>query len=109
MKTPVKLLPAALLGLALSTGSALAGSDEHKADYKMMMQERHAMMNDMLSMMKTTMGILRDLNHQPSAEQKRQLSEMMARMDQMMASSDKMHKMMKDMMHGKGKGMEGHH
>ncbi len=107
MKTTIKLLPAALLGLALSTGHTLADSDEHKADYNMMMQERHAMMNDMLSMMKTTMGILRDLNHQPSAEQKRQLSEMMAGIDEMMANSDRMHKMMKGMMHGKGMG--GHH
>ncbi len=100
----VTLFPAALLGLALSTGYAIAGSDEHSSDYKMMMQERHQMMNDMMSMMKTTMGILRDLNHTPSAEQKKQLSEMMAKMDQMMSRHDEMHAMMKGMMQHKGKG-----
>ncbi len=83
------------------------------------MQARHQMMSEMMAMMKEMMGILKNLDHHPSAEEKTRLGKMMQRMDEMLAQHDEMfaemqqrmqemHKQGEDKMHDKGE-MKGKH
>jgi len=103
-------LLAALLALAIFSGTAWADARDMGGDpssYHEMMQKRHQMMTDLMQMMKTTMGILKGLNHRPSADEQAQLEQMIKKLDQMMAWRDEMHRKMQAM-HEKMK-QEGRH
>lgn len=71
-------------------GSGMMGSGMMREK----MMKHHAMMDDMMGMLKETMQILRNLSHKPDASQKKRLDEMIKKMDEMM----KMHKEMMQMM-----------
>src|SRR3990172_10744 len=60
-----------------------------------MAKEHHQMLRDMLGMMKEISGILKNMTHAPTAEDKRKLTEMMDRVDNMTKRLDEMDEMMK--------------
>lgn len=100
------LITTTLIG-ALLAAPAFAGkgeekSEEHTANYKEHMQQRQKMHMNMMQALADTMTILRDLNHQPSAEDKKRLTDMINQMNEMMAQ----HKSMGDKM---GKHKDGGH
>ena len=120
------LLPAMFLAVLVS-GNAQAEMDHHGkmdddkhagmsdmdkkgshkkdwSDFKMMMTNRHKMMRDMMAMNRDVMKILVGLNHKPSADEKQQLSDMIMKLDKMIAMDKEMGMKMKD----KWK-MKGHH
>jgi len=74
------------------------------SDFKMMMTKRHKMMRKMMGMNRDVMKILLGLNHKPSADEKKKLSEMINKLDDMIAMDKEMGMKMKD----KWK-MKGHH
>ncbi len=86
------LMTAGLIG-ALIAAPAFAGKDKesddksagHMANYKEHMQQRQQMHMDMMQAMITTMTILRDINHQPSADEKKKLTDLIKQMNDMMA------------------------
>ncbi len=83
----------------------------HTANHKEHFQQRQQMHMDMMKMMADTMTILRDLNHQPSADEKKRLTDMINRMNEMLAQHKTMDEgAMKSMDHkmGSPKGA-GHH
>ena len=59
-----------------------AGSDEAQSAREV--QQYRSMTEELMVMLKETMGIIRSLDHAPTAEEKKQLSEMMARLDAML-------------------------
>jgi len=118
---PIKVFLTMVLALTLLAAPALAGGKDmmnpcqmnpcqKKDGHRMMMHKGY--MNEMMDMMKETMGILKGLNHKPSPAQKKRLGAMMQRLDEMKASHqrmmDKMKGMMKDcnMMMEEGKMMD---
>jgi hypothetical protein len=86
------LISASLIG-ALIAAPAFAAMDKdkdkesegHMANYKEHMQQRQQMHMDMMQAMITTMTILRDINHQPSADEKKKLTDLIKQMNDMMA------------------------
>lgn len=83
---------------------SMMGKGSMSSMYPQMMEQRKEMMNDMMGMMKETMGILKDLNHAPTADQKKKLTEMITKLDDMTKKHDAMHEdMMKKMKERKGK------
>jgi flavin-dependent dehydrogenase len=106
------LITAGLIG-ALLAAPAFAAKDkddeaDYKARYKEHFQQRHQMGVDMMQTMIDTMTILRDLNHQPTAEEKKHLSDMIKQMNDMMAKHKEMdEKAMKYMDEGMGGRMMG--
>ncbi len=109
------LLTTGLIG-ALLAAPAFAGKDkddagmrdDEPARYKEHFQQRHQMGVDMMQTMIDTMTILRDLNHQPTAEEKKHLSDMIKQMNDMMAKHKEMdEKAMKYMEEGMGGRMMG--
>ena len=103
------ILTACLLSLFLAAGMAHAGDMEmpcgkgkkgmkgHGGGMEMM-KARHEMMNGMMSMMKETMFIVKNLNHKPSPAEREKLAGMIKRMDEMMAQHDEMHEKMRKKM-----------
>ncbi len=53
-----------------------------------MMQEHHKMKLETMEMLRETMEILRDLNHKPSKEEKKKLSKMIERLEEMEATCE---------------------
>lgn len=88
-------------------GGGMMGQGKMSSMYPKMMEQRKEMMDSMMAMMKQTMGILKDLNHTPSADQKKKLEEMMSNLDDMIKKHDAMHddmmKQMKERKDSKGK------
>lgn len=79
-------------------GGGMMGQGAMSSMYPKMMEQRKEMMDTMMTMMKETMGILKDLNHTPGADQKKRLGEMMSKLDEMMKKHNAMHEeMMKQM------------
>jgi len=64
--------------------------DEKRKPYQEHYKQRHQMNIDMMQMLSETMTILRDINHQPSSEEKARLSDMIKQLDEMMVSHKKM-------------------
>jgi len=60
-----------------------------------MAKEHHQMLRDLLGMMKETIGVLKNMTHAPTAADKRKLTEMMDRVDNMTKRLDEMDEMMK--------------
>jgi len=60
-----------------------------------MAKEHHQMLRGLLGMMKETIGVLKNMTHAPTAEDKRKLTEMMDRVDNMTKRIDEMDEMMK--------------
>lgn len=86
----------AVAAVLLLAAPAMAGSGGHDTHGKMMkhqdtIMEHTSMMHDNMVMMKEVMGILRDLNHTPTPEQKKRLTVMMGNMDKMMNKMMGMH------------------
>lgn len=93
------LMTAGLIG-ALIAAPAFAGKDKesddksagHMENYKEHMQQRQQMHMDMMQAMVDTMTILRDINHQPSAEEKKHLTDLINQMNEMMTKHKSMDK-----------------
>jgi len=93
------LITASLIG-ALIAAPAFASNDKdkvsddksagHMENYKEHMQQRQQMHMDMMQAMVDTMTILRDINHQPSAEEKKHLTDLINQMNGMMAKHKSM-------------------
>ncbi len=64
--------------------------DEKRKPYQEHYKQRHQMNIDMMQMLSETMTILRDINHQPSSEEKARLSDMIKQLDEMMVSHKEM-------------------
>ncbi len=101
-----KLLVGLLLAVSLLAAPAVAadkmemkghGMMDHGMMTKGAKKKHHAMMRDMMGMLKETMAIVRDLSGAPTPAQKKRLDEMIKRMDEIM-------EMHKKMMKGKGGG-----
>lgn len=92
MKRFAVLLFAAIIASSIAIAPAFA---DMKGG---MMKEHQAMYQDVMGMMMETMGILKDLNHTPTAEQKKRLEEMMMKMDGMMKKHEEMMKKKEEMM-----------
>lgn len=91
-----RVVMAVLLAFAVFTATeAFAAGPQHDKKGMMMenMKDHHKMMSDMMGMFKETMGIVKGLNHTPTAAQKKRLAEMMDSMDGMMKKHDEMMKM----------------
>lgn len=73
MKRFGTLLIVAVIASFLVTAPALAERREGMMGGAMM-KERQQMMQDMMEMLKEAMGILKELNHAPTAEQKKDLT-----------------------------------
>jgi alpha-D-ribose 1-methylphosphonate 5-triphosphate diphosphatase PhnM len=80
--------------------------DSRRDHYKKAFEERHQMSQNMMSALKETMTILRDLNHKPTVAEKQRLSDMIEQMDVMMSRHDEMAK--KRMKEHQKRG-DGHH
>lgn len=109
------LLTTSLIG-ALIAAPAFAGKDKEENSggsndsgrYQEHLQQRHQMDMEMMRMMADTMTILRDINHQPSAEDKKRLTDMIKQLNEMMARHKEMgEKMMKHMNDKMGRPMMG--
>lgn|GEM_PF-6363831 len=109
----MKNLLAGLLVLAVFSGVAWADKGhmgmggDRPSGYHEMMQKRHQMMTDMMQMLKTTMGILKGLNHRPTADEQEALGKMMKKLDKMTAWHDEMFRKMQTM-HQKMRKEAGH-
>ena len=93
----IRILATGLLGAALVSGGAFAASDDdddksppQREMYMKMAKERHEMSQDMMTMLRETMEIVRNLDDKPSAGEKEKLSKMIERMDGMMKRHDEM-------------------
>jgi hypothetical protein len=75
----LQIIGSGMLATALVSGAAIADEGRHhmgmgmmdgdRSEYGMMFKERHQMSMDMMTMLKDVMGILKDLNHKPAAEE----------------------------------------
>ena len=97
MKVSRLVLPALFALVLVAAPVAYAESDHHGGDYKGhkggkggKMAAHHESIRQMMGMVRETMEIVRDLNHKPSAEDKKKLSAMIDRMDKIIAMSKKM-------------------
>ena len=95
MKRLAGLLFAVIIASSLSIAPAFAEMKEHQAMYQ-----------DAMGMLKETMMILKDLNHTPSADQKKKLDEMIMKMDGMMKKHQEMMKQKEERMEQKKEMME---
>jgi hypothetical protein len=59
-------------------------------------QQDQSTTEELMSMLKETMGILRNLDHAPSADEKRHLGEMMGRLDVMLKQQQQMMQDLRD-------------
>lgn len=90
---------------ALATAPAYAGKEkeeggmggDEKGSYMEHMKQHQQMEMEMMRMLADTMSILRDLNHQPSSEEKKRLSDMIKQLNDMMARHKEMGEKMKSM------------
>ncbi len=99
-----KLLIATAITTTLLAPNVFAGKDHgDKKHHENGMHAGYKMHHEMTMMLKTTMEILRDLNHQPSAAEKEKLTEMIGKIDNMLEQHTKMKKKHKEM------GGDGHH
>jgi len=76
------------IAMVLSAGTVLAsddkdGSKEDWSDFRMMMTERNKMVRSMMAMTRETMMIIRDMNHKPSADDKKKLDGMITDIDKL--------------------------
>lgn len=82
--------------------------DDDRMRYREHIQQRQQMHMEMMQMMTETMTILRDLNHMPSAAEKKRLGDMIRQMNEMMAKQKDMdEKVMKYMDDEMGRPMMG--
>jgi len=63
-----------------------------------MMKARQQMMTGMMETLRETMSILKDLNHQPSDEERKKLGEMITRIDTMISRQQEMQEKMREKM-----------
>lgn len=106
MKRFAGLLFAVIIASSIAIAPAFAEMKGGMMGGGMMMKEHHDMLNGMMGMMKETMGILKDLNHTPTADQKKKLEEMMKKMDDMVKKHDEMMKQKEERMEQKKEMME---
>ena len=101
-----QLIGSGVLATVLFSGVALAdegrnGRDEGMMggddDYPMMSQQRFQISNDMMTMMKDVMGILKNLNHKPADAEKERLAKVMGKLDEMMATHKEMNEKANEM------------
>ncbi len=93
-----KLLIATAITTTLLAPNAFAGKDHgDKKHHESGMHAGHKIHHEMTTMLKTTMEILRDLNHQPSAAEKEKLTAMISKIDNMLEQHTKMKKKHKEM------------
>jgi len=83
-------LISALLTSPVFAGKSSDDTNDRQGSYKKHYAQRHQMNTDMMQILSETMTILRDINHQPSAEEKARLSDMIKQLDKIMATQKKM-------------------
>jgi len=102
MKT-VRIFMYGLLALMFMSGPAMADKGPHmgmmgdKDGQHMMYRDHHDMSMEMMKMMKEVMGIVKNLEHRPSAAEKEKLDKMMSRLDEMMQQHEDMMKKAREM------------
>ena len=76
----LQILGAGLVATMLMTGNVMADAGPHMGmmggpddSYRAMFKERYQMSQDMMMMLKDVMGILKDMNHHPTAAEKERL------------------------------------
>ncbi len=94
----------AMIAMGLVTSVALMSSvvvaedddrrGEYRNDYREHYRERHQMNMDLMKMLMDTMEIVRDLNHKPTADEKKHLDVMVNEMKRMMDRHKEMEKWM---------------
>lgn len=103
MKRKVAIVTAIFVALMLVSAPAMAESQEHglkgtkhergllhkmshkkDATIEEKVIDHHEMMNEYMLMFRDLAGIVKDLNHTPTAAQKKRLSEIVDKMDEMM-------------------------
>ncbi len=99
MKISKLVLPALFALVLVAAPAAYAESDNGGEYYKAKMHDKggkggmmaahHESIRQMMEMVRDTMAIVRDLNHKPSAADKKKLSTMIDRMDEIIASEKK--------------------
>lgn len=105
----LQMIGSGLTAMVLMTGIAMADAGPHMGmgkgmgmmnddgdGYRMMYREHHQVTQDMMMMLKDVMGILKGMNHHPTAEEKERLGKMMDKLDKMMAEHEDMMKKAKD-------------
>lgn len=96
----LKTFLAIVIATAIFSTPALArdkGKDYGKKDMKHSMMSKDYM-SDMMSKVKRTMEIVRDLNHKPTDAEKRELDKMIGEIDTMMSEHKKVWEKKKKMM-----------
>jgi len=68
------------------------------SELRQMMHDRQQMTQDVLGMMKETMGIIRNLDQKPTGKEKQRLEEMMAKLEQIMKKEKEMAQHQDDIM-----------
>ena len=93
----LQILGSGLVATVLMTGTVMADAGPHMGmmrgsddNYRMMYQEHNQMSHDIMMMLKDVMGILKGMNHHPTAEEKERLNKMMDKLDKMMAAQEDM-------------------
>ena len=84
---------AVLLGLLIVFSSWLSPplwAEDNKTAKPVTEQQYHNVTEELMIMLKETMGILRNLDHAPTAEEKKHLMKMMARLDDMLKQQQTM-------------------
>jgi len=68
------------------------------SELRQMMHDRQQMTQDVLGMMKETMGIIRNLDQKPTGKEKQRLEEMMAKLEKIMKKEKEMAQHQDDIM-----------
>ncbi|MFZ3114277.1 MAG: hypothetical protein WA133_11800 [Syntrophales bacterium] len=106
MKRLTALLLAEVIALSIVITPVFADMSEEKGGMmgggmmmeqgKMMMKDHQGMCQDAMGILKETMIILKNMNHTPSAEQKKKLEEMITKIDGIMRKHEDMMKYRKE-------------
>ncbi|MEE8573827.1 MAG: hypothetical protein V3T30_00295 [Thermodesulfobacteriota bacterium] len=105
MKKTKLILLTILIAIFMTTPMAFARDDRNGHDghdkqemsgkHHEMMRKHQEMKRETMEMLKKTMTIIKNLNHKPSATDKKKLSEMIEKLDGMISSCDKKAEKMK--------------
>ena len=112
----LQILGSGLVATVLMTGVAMADSGPHMGmmggpddSYRTMFKERYQMSQDMMMMLKDVMGIIKGMNHHPTAEEQERLGKMMDKLDKMMATQEDMMKKAKELHEKRMENWKEHH
>jgi len=86
-------LPSMIFAMFWGLSAPLWAADEKTAGGKLQYQ---SVTTELMSMLKETMGIIKNLDHTPTADEKKQLTKMMSRLDAMLKQQQDMMQNMQD-------------